>query len=144
MSYTLTQGSKVLIKVCDRRASDTTGGRILERNWDKSLKSFPSCYSQSPLLTDFTSPPLEQSDLKPVCKVNIVHGNLKPENSGDLSRRLQPGYNYVGQTNARQPLHIKCCGQVAWIPINLSTYQNYAQKPVLRIRIVRKTLIPTA
>jgi hypothetical protein len=32
---------------------------------------------------------------------------------GDLSRRLQPGYNYVGQTNARQPLHIKCCGQVA-------------------------------
>ncbi len=33
---------------------------------------------------------------------------------GDLSRRLQPGYNYVGKTNARQPLHIKCCGQVAW------------------------------
>ncbi len=33
-------------------------GRILGRNWDKSLKSFPPCYSQSPLLTDFT--PLEQ------------------------------------------------------------------------------------
>ncbi len=33
--------------------------------------------------------------------------------NGDLSRSLQPGYNYVGQTNARQPLHIKCCGQVA-------------------------------
>jgi hypothetical protein len=31
-------------------------GRILGRNWDKSLKSFPPCYSQSPLLTDFTPP----------------------------------------------------------------------------------------
>jgi hypothetical protein len=29
-------------------------GRILGRNWDKSLKSFPPCYSQSPLLTDFS------------------------------------------------------------------------------------------
>jgi hypothetical protein len=28
-------------------------------------------------------------------------------------KRLQPGYNYVGQTNDRQPLHIKYCGQVA-------------------------------
>ncbi len=26
------------------------GGRILGRKWDKSLKSFPPCYSQSPLL----------------------------------------------------------------------------------------------
>jgi hypothetical protein len=32
-------------------------GRILERYWDKSLNSFPPCYSQSPLQTDFTSPP---------------------------------------------------------------------------------------
>jgi hypothetical protein len=31
-------------------------GRILGRNWDKSLKSFPPCNSQSPLLTDFTPP----------------------------------------------------------------------------------------
>ncbi len=29
-------------------------GRILERNWDKS---FPLCFSQSPLLTDFIPPP---------------------------------------------------------------------------------------
>jgi hypothetical protein len=35
-------------------------GRILRRNWDKSLKSFPPCYSKSPLLTDFTRPLLEQ------------------------------------------------------------------------------------
>jgi hypothetical protein len=34
-----------------------TRGRILGRNWDKSLKSFPPCYSQSPLPTDFTLPP---------------------------------------------------------------------------------------
>jgi hypothetical protein len=31
-------------------------GRILERNWYRSLKSFPPCYSQSPLLTGFYSP----------------------------------------------------------------------------------------
>ncbi len=39
-------------------------GKILERNWDKSLKSFPRCYLQSPLLKHFTLPllptPLEQ------------------------------------------------------------------------------------
>ncbi len=32
-------------------------GRILGGNWDKRLKSFPPCYSQSPLLKDFTPPP---------------------------------------------------------------------------------------
>jgi hypothetical protein len=31
-----------------------SSGRILERNWDKSLKSFPPCYSEPPLLPDFT------------------------------------------------------------------------------------------
>jgi hypothetical protein len=40
--------------------------------------------------------------------------------NGDLSRRLQPGYNYVGPTNAHQPLHIKCCGQVARFPLQLT------------------------
>ncbi len=41
-------------------------GRILGRNWDKSLKSFPFCYSQSPLQTDFIPPPpsLEQKWFK--------------------------------------------------------------------------------
>ncbi len=29
-----------------------TRGRILGSDWDKRLKSFPTCYSQSPLLTD--------------------------------------------------------------------------------------------
>ncbi len=32
-------------------------GRILGRNRSKSLKSFPRCYSQSPLLTEFPIPP---------------------------------------------------------------------------------------
>ncbi len=35
-------------------------GRILGRNWDLSLNRFPPYYSQSPLLTDFTPPSLEQ------------------------------------------------------------------------------------
>jgi hypothetical protein len=33
-------------------------GRILGRNWDKKLKSFPPYYSQSLLLTDLVPPPL--------------------------------------------------------------------------------------
>ncbi len=57
-------------------------GRILGRNWDKSLKSFPPCYSLSPLLTYFTlphppPPPRNKSGLKLVCNVTIVYGNLK-------------------------------------------------------------------
>jgi hypothetical protein len=62
-------------------------GRILGHNWDKSLKSFPPCYSQSPLLTHFTSLPLGKSVLKLVCNVNIVYGNLSrlcPETSTKL------------------------------------------------------------
>jgi hypothetical protein len=45
-------------------------GRIHGRNWDKS---FPPCYSQSLLLTDFTPPPpLSKSGSKLVFNVNIV------------------------------------------------------------------------
>ncbi len=48
-------------------------GRILGGNWDKSPKSFPPYYSQSPLPMDFTPPPpLSKSDLKlVVCNVTI-------------------------------------------------------------------------
>jgi hypothetical protein len=53
-------------------------GQILGRNWDKSPKSFPPCYSQSPLL--------EQKWLKLVCNVNLVCGNLKSENSQDYAQ----------------------------------------------------------
>jgi hypothetical protein len=49
-----------------------TRGRTLGRNWEKSLKSFPPCYSQSPILKDFTPPP-----------------PLKSENSQDYSQKPQ-------------------------------------------------------
>jgi hypothetical protein len=51
-------------------------GRILGRIWDKSLQSFPPCYSQSPL---------SKSGLKMFCIVNIVYRNLKSENFQDLN-----------------------------------------------------------
>jgi hypothetical protein len=60
-------------------------GRILGHYWDKSLKSFPPCYSQSPLLTDLPPLPPSKSGLKLVCNVNIVYGNLKPEDSQDYA-----------------------------------------------------------
>jgi hypothetical protein len=41
-----------------------TRGRILGHNCNKSLKSFPPCYSQSLLLTDFTPPPLSPTHLE--------------------------------------------------------------------------------
>ncbi len=64
-------------------------GQIRGRNWDKSLNSFPACYSQSLLLTDFTPPPppSSKSGLKLVCKVNIVYGNLMYENSQDYAQK---------------------------------------------------------
>ncbi len=48
-------------------------GRILGRNWDKSLRCFASCYSQPPLLMDFTPPPPppSKSGLKLVCNEKI-------------------------------------------------------------------------
>jgi hypothetical protein len=57
---------------------------------DESFHSFPPWYSQSPLLTDFTPPhPLSKSGLKLVCNVNIVHRNLKFENSPDYAQKPQ-------------------------------------------------------
>jgi hypothetical protein len=47
-------------------------GRILGRNWDESQKSFPPCYAQSPLTTDFTPPTLAKSGVKLACDVNII------------------------------------------------------------------------
>jgi hypothetical protein len=49
-----------------------TEAEFLDLIWDKGLKSVPPCYSQTPLLTDFTLPtptpqPLSKSGLKLVC-----------------------------------------------------------------------------
>ena len=70
-------------------------GQILGRNWDKSLKSFPPCYSQSPLLTDFTPP-----EKKVVCNVNIVYGNLKSENSQDYAQKPQGNCTFMNSASA--------------------------------------------
>ncbi len=67
-------------------------GRILGRHWDKSLKSFPPCYSQSPLLTNLPPPhppPLSRSGLKLVCNVDILYGKLKSEYSQDYAQKPQ-------------------------------------------------------
>ncbi len=71
--------------------------RILGRNWDKSLKSFASFYSQSPLVTNFT-PPTSQSGLKPV---NIVYGNLKSENSQEYAQNPQRNCTFMNSASAR-------------------------------------------
>jgi hypothetical protein len=71
-------------------------GRILGRNWDKSLKSFPPCYSQSPLLQILLPlPSLSNSGLKLVCNVNIVYGNLKSENSHDYAQKPQRNCTFM-------------------------------------------------
>ncbi len=56
----------------------------------KVCKSFPPCYSQSPLLTDDTPPPSppSKSGLNHVCYVNIVYDNLKSENSQDYANEI--------------------------------------------------------
>ncbi len=61
--------------------------RIHEHNWDKSLKSFPPCYSQSPLLQILLHTPLEKIGLKLVCNVNNVNGNLKSKNCQDYAQK---------------------------------------------------------
>ncbi len=63
--------------------------RILGRDWDKSLNSFPPCFSQSPLLqiSPPSPPPAPEQGLKLVCNVSIVYGNLKSENSKDYAKK---------------------------------------------------------
>ncbi len=75
-------------------------GRILGCIWDKSIQSFPPCYSQSPLLTNFYTyppplPPTPTSSLKLVCDVNIVYGNLKSENSQDYAQKPQRNCTFM-------------------------------------------------
>jgi hypothetical protein len=66
---------------------DGSRGRILGRNWDKSL-FLPAIHSH--LYYGFYSPlPLSKSGLKLVCNVNIVYGNLKSENSQEYALKPQ-------------------------------------------------------
>jgi hypothetical protein len=86
------------------RPVESRGGQILGRNWEKSLTSFPPCYSQSPLQTDFTPPsppPLSKSGFKLVCNVNIVNGNFKSENSQDYAQKPEPNYTFMNSASGR-------------------------------------------
>ncbi len=79
--------------------------RILGRNWDKSLKSFRLCYSQSPILTDFTTPlPWPKSGLKLVCIVNIICGNVKSDNSQDYAQKPQQNCTFMNSTSGEVTL----------------------------------------
>ncbi len=78
------------------------GGRILGRNWDKSLKSVPPCYSQSPLLTEFSPPPsLEKKWFETGLynNVNIVYANLKSENSQDYAQKPQRNCTFTNSAS---------------------------------------------
>ncbi len=78
-------------------------GRILGRNRDKSLKSFPPCHSksQSSLITDFTPPYLSKSGLKLVCNVNIVFGNLTSEDSQDYAQKSQRNFASMNSASVK-------------------------------------------
>jgi hypothetical protein len=56
------------------------------------LKSFPPCYSQSPLQTDFNPPPPPPPEQQlfetGLYSVNILYGNLKSENSQETSTKV--------------------------------------------------------
>jgi hypothetical protein len=104
--------------------------QILGRNW--SSKSFPPCYSQLPLLTDFYSPPppLSKSALKLVCNVNIVYGNLKTENSQAYAQRSQrnctfmnsaSGQRETGRRDRSDRLRIGECNHVSFPPSLVNT-----------------------
>jgi hypothetical protein len=61
---------------------------MLGRHWDKGLKSFPPCYSQSPLLKDLLPPPLEQKRFETGLKCKHVVNTLYTEAS--TLRTLMP------------------------------------------------------
>jgi hypothetical protein len=82
-------------------------GRILGRNWDKSLKSFPSCYSQLQLLTvTAPHPPSSKSGLKLVCNVKTLYRIWKPH-VWDFSSLCRPETStklYVHENGFRKGL----------------------------------------
>jgi hypothetical protein len=73
--------------------------------WYKNFKSFPPCYSQSPLLNDFTPPtppPPGKSGLKLVCNINSVDGYLKSKNSQDYAQKSQQNCTFMNSTSGKQ------------------------------------------
>jgi len=82
-------------------------GRILGLNWDNSLKSFPPCYSQLPLLTVTAPPsPLEQKWFETglQCKHCTVYGNLMSEISQAYAQKPQRNCTFMNSASERDLL----------------------------------------
>jgi hypothetical protein len=94
-----------------------TRGRTLGPNWDKNLKSFPPCYSQSPSLT--YPPPPQQKWFELVYTVNIVYGNLPTRQAGlrvglVLLVCLLSGCDYINRYEHNPRKTVSCIPLVNW------------------------------
>jgi hypothetical protein len=79
-----------------------TLGMYTEAEFLDVIGSFPPCYSQSPLLTDFTPFfPSRKSGLKLVCNINIVYENLKPKNSQDYAQKSQRNCTFMNSASVQ-------------------------------------------
>jgi hypothetical protein len=72
-------------------------GRILGRNWEKSLRSFPHSHLYKQILLP---PPPSKSGVKLVCNIKIVYGNLKSENSQDYAQKPQRNHTSMNPASA--------------------------------------------
>ncbi len=92
-------------KVCCHSHLALSRGRILGRNWDKSLKSFPPCYCTGTSTNGFYPPPPphppppSKSGLKLICNVNIVYLNLRSETSQDCAKKPQRNSTFMNSTS---------------------------------------------
>ncbi len=64
----------------------------------KVLRVFLLCYSQLPLLKDFTPPPPRKSDLKLAC-------NVKPESSQDYAQKPQRNCTFMNSSSVLSWVH---------------------------------------
>jgi hypothetical protein len=71
-------------------------------------------YSSSLLFTvTFTPTPLLQNWFETGCKVNIVYGNLKSENSQDYAQKPQRNSTFINlASNQSSCLNIYCAGHI--------------------------------
>ncbi len=95
----------------DHPQAPFTRGRILGRNWTKvlTLKNFPPCFSQSPLLTDFT--PASHPLLKwfaTICNVNIVLvcGNFNSEDYRDNAQKPWRNSTFMNAASSQVNPHL--------------------------------------
>ncbi len=82
-------------------------GRILGRNWDKSLSSYPPLFTVTSTNGFYLSPSLSKSGLKLVCNVNIVYGNLKSENSQDYAQKPQPNCTFMNSASVQNRIQFR-------------------------------------